>query len=218
MAIQLNTFAQRFSLLLVFGAFLLVAVGCGTEHSPVVSTVERDGGIPNSEFQPIAFLPLAPAGKLAQGEESGSRSVTDVIGTDGGQLKLDWAIKSDDGNDETKVIAEIKIFAGALDEAFQISISLLNAAYAMVSVDLEFGNHGTQFNIPAEVTLDLQGLDLSGHADPEAINFYWYDPDTDAWYPVPRDEDQFKVEVDGGKVWGIWYFEHFSRYSLSKGR
>lgn len=152
-------------------------------------------------------------------EEPKPRTVTELIGSEqGGQLVLDWEIKDENGVTGAKIKAEVKIFSDALDEDTEISISLLNPAYEMMQANLEFGAHGTQFRIPAEVKLDLEGLDLSGYSAGDALNFYWYDPDTDAWYPVPRDEDQFKVEPDQGKVYGIWYFEHFSRYGLRRSR
>ncbi len=77
-----------------------------------------------------------------------------------------------------------------------------------------FGDHGTNFNVPAEIKLDLEGLDLSGYGEDE-IDLYGFDRDTDTWFLVPRN---YKViELDQGKIQGIWYFDHFSRYSLGGG-
>lgn len=48
---------------------------------------------------------------------------------------LDWEIKDEDGVTGSKVKTEVKIFSGALDEDAEITISLMNPAYAMVSID-----------------------------------------------------------------------------------
>ena len=98
-----------------------------------------------------------------------------------------------------------------------ISISLENPAYAMVSVDLVFGEHGTQFLVPAELTLKVTGLDLEGDDDEgdelPGLGLYCYDPIQMAWFPVAF--KKCKVDYDKGTVRGTWYLEHFSRYSLA---
>jgi hypothetical protein len=85
----------------------------------------------------------------------------------------------------------------------------------MVRVEFTFGPHGTHFNIPAQVKMDFGGLDLSGYDDPEAIDLYWYNPESGAWFPVSQVYK--KIDLARGKVQGLWYFEHFSVYSLSGG-
>lgn len=217
MAPFLKRFAPATSALLL-GLFLMTS--CGTDTSPISADSETGpvGGIPDNQFEPIAFGGSS-ADPFAAAKQTDKKikpiTVRELITqANGGQLLLDWESKDEIGATGSKIKAEVKIFPDALDHHTMISISLLNPVYAMLSVDLEFGAHGTQFHIPAEVMLDLEGMDLSGYGEGDTLNFYWYDPDTDAWYPVPRDEDQFKMELDQGKVYGIWYFAHFSRYSL----
>lgn len=202
-------------------------------------------GIPASEFEPVAFRALSPGGPgslqedtaaakrvpkadkkdkkdkkdkvKTQYEEPKLCTVTELISPEqGGQLLLDWEIKDRNGVTGPKVKVEVKIFPGALDEDTQITISLLNPAYVMVNVELEFGVHGTQFNIPAEVSLDVEGLDLSGDGDGDTLDFYWYDPVADAWFLAAKDEDHFEMDLEQGKIKGIWYIEHFSRYCLAR--
>lgn len=194
--------------------------GCGPEAPPVAQEEEtvQVAGIPDSEFEPLAFRFVAPAAKVTDDDdESRPTSVEALISaTQGGQLLLDWFAEDADGETGSKVKVEVKVLPGALSEDTIVSISLENPAYAMLEVELEFGTHDTQFLVPAEVKLDVYDLDLSGVASEDEIDFYWYDSATDAWYPVPND---YKiVELDQGKIQGIWYFDHFSRYSLSKGR
>jgi len=220
---------------------LLVGIGltgCSPDSSPSNSGADPYGtgvvGIPADQFKPLSFRDLSPdatAAKIAeddQGDDQGDvpeyeepkpRTVTEFISAEqGGQLLLDWEIKDEDGVTGSKIKAELKIFADALDEDAEITIGLLNPAYAMVGVDLEFGEHGTSFRIPAELSLDLEGLDLSDFNKSSTLDFYFYDPLSDAWFPVPRDEDKFEVELKKGSIKGIWYLPHFSRYSLSGGR
>lgn len=216
-------------LLILFMGLGFGVSGCGLDASSDSADLESGpaAGIPTSEFEPVSFRALAPDDPgfwrektaTAKYDEPKPRTVTESISAEGGgQLLLDWEIKDENGVTGSKVKAEIKIFPGALEEDAKITIGLLNPTYAMVSVELEFGDHGTQFHIPAEVSLDMEGLDLSGYDDGDTLDFYWRDPVTDAWFPVPRDEDHFEFDRNQGKIKGIWFFKHFSRYSLSKGR
>ena len=233
----MSTSKSSFAIPILTFLILLVGMGlfsCSPDTSPSNSAeLERGGvtGIPADQFKPLSFRDLSPdpsAAKLPsrlkdgddqEYEESAPCIVTELISAEqGGQLLLDWEIKDEDGVTGSKVKAEIKIFPGALDEDTEIAIGLLNPAYAMVFVDLEFGEHGTQFQIPAELTLDLEGLDLPAYSNDDLLNLYWYDPLSDAWFPVPRDEDKFEVKLEKGTIQGIWYLSHFSRYSLSGGR
>lgn len=189
---------------------------CAPDTSPTVSDEVRSAEtIPASEFTPVAFGGVEPE---VSGKAAGTGSVQELISAEqGGQVLLDWEIKDQDGVTGSKVKVEVKILPGALTEDTIVSIALENPAYAMLAVDLEFAAHGTRFLVPAEVKLDLEGLDLLSEYDSEdEIDLYWYDPAADSWHPVPCD---YKVvELDQGKAQGIWYFDHFSRYGLGGGR
>ena len=212
---SLKSFSWAVAGCLIVVMMALIA-GCSLDSPDLLgsdratSDVEKIEGIPDSEFQPIAFRSAGRKGIWSA--KTDPIVVTELIrAEDGGQLLLDWESQEENGNTGTKVKVEVKVLPDALEEDTEISIGLLNPAYAMLNVDLEFREHGTQFLIPAEVKLDLVGLDLSGYDDEEALDLYWYNPEDDTWYPVPY---QFKkVELDLGKVQGIWYFEHFSRYA-----
>ena len=209
----------RFPLLL--GCAVLLG-GCGypsgeaptspRQASSEVLSIAQPAGISAADFRPIAFRrpsrDTGPARKPA--------FIKKVISAkQGGQLLLDWESKDQNGVTGTKVKAEVKILPGGLEQDTEISIYLDNAEHVMITVNLEFGKHGTAFLIPAEVKLDIWGLDFSGYGPTDVIDLYWYDPDAETWFPVPKEFK--KVNRSQGKVEGIWYFEHFSRYSLSGG-
>lgn len=179
------------------------------EEAPLSSEYQ---GIPDRQFAPLLFRGASPAAKVA----TESVEVKKLISAKkGGRLLLDWKSKGENSAADTRVKVEVKILPGALDQDTEISINLENPAYAMVRVDFTFGPHDTHFNIPAQVKMDFAGLDLSGYDDPEAIDCYWYNPDTGSWFPVPW---EYKVvDLAQGTVEGLWYFEHFSTYSLSGG-
>ena len=213
----------------MFLPLFLVALmaGCSSDTSTRSGddTAVRTG-VPPSEFEPLAFRTgepgSAPAGKILG---TGSSVTARISAEQGGQLLLDWEKKNSEGVTGVKVKVEVKFHPGALDEDRDVTISLVNPAYAMLNVELEFGNHGTRFKIPAEVKLDIEGLDLKGAAGVDGssgdagyvFDFYWFDPAEKAWFAVPKDEDQYEVDLKDGKIKGIWYFDHFSRYSLSRG-
>lgn len=169
-------------------------------------------GIPASQFEPLRFRGALQAAKVTTDAVVVKKLIS---AKQGGQLLLDWEIKDEHGVTGSKIKVEVKILPKALSQDTEISISLENPAYAMVRVDFTFGPEGTQFNKSAEVKMDLEGLDLSSYDDPDAIGCYWYDPDSGSWFPVLW---QYKeVDLTQGKVEGLWYFEHFSVYSLSGG-
>ena len=128
------------------------------------------------------------------------------------------------GGSGASVKVTVTIPPASLDEDTAITIELIDPTRAMLRVDLAFGQHGTHFKIPAEVKLDMKGLNLPGGGgggggddDGYVIDFYWFDPDTQIWYVVPKNEKKYSVDYEQGRVKGIWYFSHFSRYSLSQG-
>ena len=62
MTTQLTHRLLRFGMLLVFGTFMLVAAGCGTDHSPMASTSEATPALSGTDE------PLVPAAKKPTGD------------------------------------------------------------------------------------------------------------------------------------------------------
>jgi hypothetical protein len=209
-----------FTVVVSAGAALLSGCG-GLERHPLapdrIATAEKTSrtgkvaGIPPTVFKPVSFR-LSSLNNLQAAKLAPVIVQKWISAEQGGQLLLDWEAKDENGVTGSKVKVEVKILPGALERDAMISIRLANPAYAMVTVDLAFGTHGTRFRMPAEVKLDLQGLDLSGYKSADAIDLFWYDPSSQSWFPVPKVYKQ--VELTQGKVQGIWLFEHFSTYSL----
>ena len=95
---------------------------------------------------------------------------------------------------------------GAVSQTTTITISEWDSHV----LDVEFGPHGTQFNLPVTLEIDYS----STNADPDSDNyngaipaFYWFDQENDVWVEIQGDTDTenliYTVEL-----------EHFSRYSL----
>lgn len=205
----------------------LGVVGCGTGSSPVSygTKVTDSESIADVDFTPLAFRIPSLGGDGSAKSLAAPIRVEGLISAElGGSLVLDWESPAADGAVGPAVKVDLLIPPGALLQDTVISISLENPAVAMVTVDLEFGEPGTQFQIPAEVTLDLKGLELAGGDDdsndddsnddgPGEVSLYWYDTVQDAWFPVVC--KKYKVDFDKGTVKGTWYLNHFSRYSLA---
>ena len=192
--------------------------GCSTDTSPTRSNgaAGQAASIAASEFEPVAFSGAPSGAPAAKAAGTGSRVHELISAEQGGQLLLDWEAKNDDGVTGAKVKVEVTILPDALEKDRMISIRLIDPDYAMVTVALDFGTHVTDFKIPAEVELDAEGLDLSSYSSEDEIDLYWYDRTSKTWSPVRY---EFKeVDLDQGTVRGLWYFDHFSRYAMGRGR
>ena len=232
MSIQFN---HRFSRRLAVLALLAMIGGCNSDTSTRSEQANATPiGIPDAEFEPLAFLTAegsAPAAKAGA-----AASVTSLISAEeGGHLKLKWRSGEEEGGKGARVNVTVTVPPGSLEKDSPITIDLIDPTRAMLRVNLVFGEHGTQFKIPAEVKLFVSGLDFDGDRDGDdgygrdddgldggggddsVIDFYWFDPDTDTWYAVRRDESKYSVDREAGTLRGVWYFDHFSRYSLSRG-
>lgn len=192
-------------LFIVLAAFVIS--GCSHLDSPLAPE-QSQVRIPASKFKPIRFLGSPKVGSLTKGLDPGPYVEALITALQGGRLTLDWENKDANGVTVSKIIANITISPNALERDTNISINLPNPAY----VDLEFGESGTQFRIPAVVKLDMEGLNLSGYSNADEIDLYWYDLATNSWVLVPKDYKEVHLLL--GKVTGVWHFDHFSRYSL----
>ena len=70
MTTQLTHRLLRFGMLLVFGAFMLVAAGCGSDHSPMASTSEATPALSGTDE------PLVPAAKKSTGDTTDDGSTS----------------------------------------------------------------------------------------------------------------------------------------------
>jgi len=126
----------------------------------------------------------------------------------GGRLRLYYEVP-----DYTCVVEmELRIPRRALEEDSMLRMCLANASAFMTDVEAVFGQHGTQFLIPAELIIEVEGLNLSSMGD---VGFYYYDEEKGLWYELTI------VEFDVGP--GDWTYvklllEHFSRYALGQAR
>ena len=153
-----------------------------------------------------------PAGKQARREILTTASAL-ISAEKGGRVKLHWHREGGDTRSQVDVTVTVK--PGALDEDTDVFIALVNSETVQLRLDLAFGQHGTRFKIPAVVEVAAMGLVLD---DKNAwVDFYWFDPATEIWTAVPRNEKKFHINYQTGSVRGVWYFSHFSRYSLSGG-
>ena len=126
----------------------------------------------------------------------------------GGRLRLYYEVP-----DYTCVVEmELRIPRRALEEDSMLRMCLANASAFMTDVDAVFGQHGTQFLIPAELSIETVGLDLSSILD--HVGFYYYDEEKDLWYELIIVEYVGSENYTYVKV----LLEHFSRYALAQSR
>lgn len=94
--------------------------------------------------------------------------------------------------------------AGALDEDTQITIEMVGDG----TLGVELGPHGTVFNKPVVMTVDLSGTTAEGRAYESTT--LWMNPEMDRWERVE------KVDSEDNNA-GRSLLRHFSRYNQDVG-
>jgi len=97
----------------------------------------------------------------------------------------------------------INIPAGALSSNTSISIAPTCDTY----LQSDFGPDGTQFQIPATLTISYEEADLTG-IKPADLTISWFDPATNQWIDLGGTVDT-KTKTVSVQVW------HFTEYTLS---
>jgi hypothetical protein len=128
----------------------------------------------------------------------------------GGTLYLSDEFETDD--EEVDVDIRLKIHPNSIpaDDEFLMSI---DSDQFLANLDVVFGPHGMKFSKPAELTINIQGLDLSG-LDLNTIQVYYDNQDTGQWEMMECDE--ISIDIDNGEIEVInAKLPHFSRYALA---
>jgi len=193
------------SMLPLFLGLVALLAGCAMQEAAPVAPVAAQSAelraIPEADFQSLRLLAgPQPAAKRA----TASRLIR---ARSGGRVRAEWEIEGDD--DEIEIEVQVRVRPRALERDTRISVALASSN----GLDLILGEHGTQFSTPAELTIEVEGIELPDGVDAENVNLYWLDEDAGLWYPVPR----ARLRVDDDEIEGKWLLDHFSRYSLSGG-
>lgn len=98
---------------------------------------------------------------------------------------------------------KISIPAGALGNNASISINCDDDLY----LQADFGPDGTQFKVPATITISYANADLT-EILPNDLSISWFDPATKQWINLGGNVDT-KAKTVTVQVW------HFTQYTLS---
>ncbi|OGU74921.1 MAG: hypothetical protein A2V93_04195 [Ignavibacteria bacterium RBG_16_34_14] len=134
-------------------------------------------------------------------------SVTgEINGTEGGELKIDDAYFAGPfGN--VKVKAKLKFKHNSFQGTETITMVLDN-----VNGTVTYSPH-MNFNKPAELDLEFQGIDLTG-VNPDSVDFVYQNPDgyfeSVDYKKITVKMEDGKIKVENGKI------PHFSRYGFSR--
>ncbi len=109
------------------------------------------------------------------------------------------------------VRVNLQILPGGISEDTRMSISMEDEQIAG-DVHVTFGPHGTVFNPPAVLNVEVTGLDLSG-INPAGIDVYYINPQTGLWELMQRDDILVRQNEGYVKVVNA-FLPHFSRYSI----
>jgi hypothetical protein len=154
----------------------------------------------------LKFIDL-PDGKGRDGLASGETCIEELIDSDGGELKLTYSyspfVKEDD---EVEIESELEIPEDAVTSEILISMCL-GSEISATSIDLVFGPHGTNFEVPITLKYEAIGFDLSGIE--EDIGFYYHNEETGLWEYIDA-----VITVKNGKLHLEAKLEHFCWYGL----
>lgn len=125
----------------------------------------------------------------------------------GGKVELKYEEKV--AKDKFKLEVELKFEKESISNDFEASLSM-DAQYLMNDVALEFGPHGTYFLQPANLSIKVEGMDLSSFKEGAVLHLYYNN--NGRWEKmagtVKFDKKEGKLECKDGKL------PHFSRYAF----
>ncbi|MCG8605817.1 hypothetical protein MJD09_12570 [bacterium] len=134
----------------------------------------------------------------------------------GGTLRLEH--EYDVKNGEVEVEISLKIPPGALDEDKNLMLTIDDEKF-LGEFDVVFSKHGTVFNKPAILNIDIEieDIDLS-HVNFEDLDIYYDNQESGEWERMSRDavrvnvdDDEVTIKVKNAKI------PHFSRYAVGWG-
>ena len=201
----MTTWLRKFVLFLFFPlALIVVAGGCGMDHSPVASQDEATVTQAEDGRLLLTFSPTAAqrAGKIAQAQEG--RTSSKLIGAAGDTL----LVKDENGRgtkDNLRVVLKVPENALAADELITMTV------YGETLSDLvvEFAPGGLEFLIPAKLKLILGSKLIDAPID-EAVHVrHIHDDGT-----TENARVIFFTEKDNGRIRFKAEVPGFSRYSM----
>ncbi len=126
----------------------------------------------------------------------------------GGHLNLNHSNSSTG----LSVSASLYIPPGALQSSRDISITVNDDDF-IAAADVIFGPHGSVFNIPVELSMNINGIDLTG-VDSDDLTFYYLSSATGEWEEI--ETDVIIANPAAGSVYiGGAELPHFSRYGIA---
>ncbi len=113
-------------------------------------------------------------------------------------------VSAENGGSVANDFVSLSFPPGALNEDTEITIEMPDPGKMI----FEFGPHGTQFNKPVVMTVDLENTSAAGMSD--NTETLWFNDEMGWWEPIKKidssDDDSAKSEL-----------EHFSKYAQLNG-
>jgi WD40 repeat protein len=107
--------------------------------------------------------------------------------------------------------ASLQVLPGAIDGDTEFELSIdTNEIVGRVSIT--FGPHGTVFNLPVILNMEVQGIDFSG-VDPDAVNIYYDNQEDGGWELMGSDAVIINADAGTCRVINA-RLPHFSRYAI----
>ncbi|MCA9728273.1 MAG: hypothetical protein R3E12_07005 [Candidatus Eisenbacteria bacterium] len=167
-------------------ALLLVLSGCASDHSaPTTPSAGRD--------QPAWAYPMGTPDAGSDGTELGALDLLSRVI----QSVVEVVLPTESAVIESGIY-RLEIPAGALPDPTTYSMQYRDRG----PVEVELGPHGSVFDVPVQLSIDLSGSTLASGSD---VSLYWWDEDHGQWVDVGGTWDPATSTLTASLA-------HFSRY------
>lgn len=128
----------------------------------------------------------------------------------GGTLHLKYK------TDDLKIDIKLKIHKDSIQDDSKFLMNIDSEQF-LANLDVVFGPHGTQFSIPADLNIEVEGLDLSELNSEETIDVYYDNQEAGQWEKMVSED--IKIDFKKGKIKiKKAKLPHFSRYAVAWSR
>ncbi len=173
-----------------FTLILLAMTGCSGDSGPSGTVAPAQD---TADGQPVFIDTPAPATSLDDDDDDDDNDDDEYQAQEAFAAKT---IKADEGGKVECGRFTVKIPAGALDSDTEITIRIPSGPYLICELE----PHGIQFDVPVELTMNVEGLNTYPYTD---WTIFWFDDAHSIWVDQNAEFKKNKLKAQ---------LNHFSAY------